>query len=139
MHFYKTQWAWQGVKLTRFMSIFISKKVWKFLIKIQLTKGKKVPWIMDNFKQNASLWEVTKDSFEVLQSSVFRCFEIAWVHSLQWIFCWLLLPTNSCSWQKFLHPTLPQIVGTFVLFSSCVKTILETDIYCTFFDGLKIH
>ena len=36
--FYKTQWAWQGVKLTKLMSIFTSKKVWKFLIKIQLTK-----------------------------------------------------------------------------------------------------
>ena len=28
----------QGVKLTRLMSIFTSKKVWKFLVKIQLTK-----------------------------------------------------------------------------------------------------
>ena len=37
--FYKTQWAWQGVKLTRLMSIFTSKKVWKFLIQIQLTKS----------------------------------------------------------------------------------------------------
>ena len=37
--FYKTQWAWQGVKLTRLMSIFTSKKVWKFLIKNQLTKS----------------------------------------------------------------------------------------------------
>ena len=36
---YKTQWACQGVKLTWLMSIFISKKVWKFLIKIQLTKS----------------------------------------------------------------------------------------------------
>ena len=32
--FYKTQCAWQGVKLTRLMSIFTSKKVWKCLIKI---------------------------------------------------------------------------------------------------------
>ena len=31
--FYKTQWAWQSVKITRLMSIFTSKKVWKFLIK----------------------------------------------------------------------------------------------------------
>ena len=31
--FYKTQWAWQVVKLTRLMSMFTSKKVWKFLIK----------------------------------------------------------------------------------------------------------
>ena len=37
--FYKTQWAWQGVKLTPIMSIFTSKKVWKFLIKIPLTKS----------------------------------------------------------------------------------------------------
>ena len=37
--FHKAQWAWQGVKLTRLMSIFTSKKVWKFLIKIQLTKS----------------------------------------------------------------------------------------------------
>ena len=36
--FYKTQWTWQGVKLTWLMSIFTSKKVWKFLIEIQLTK-----------------------------------------------------------------------------------------------------
>ena len=51
--FYKTQWAWQGVKLTQLMSIFTSKKVWKFLIKIHLTKsnpkitrGVKVPCLM---------------------------------------------------------------------------------------------
>ena len=31
--FYKAQWAWQGVKSTWLMSIFTSKKVWKFLIK----------------------------------------------------------------------------------------------------------
>ena len=36
---YKPRWAWQDVKLTRLMSIFTSKKVWKFLIKIQLTKS----------------------------------------------------------------------------------------------------
>ena len=35
---YKTQWAWQGVKLTWWMSIFTANKVGKFLIKIQLTK-----------------------------------------------------------------------------------------------------
>ena len=51
--FYKTQWAWHGVKLTRLMLIFTSKKVWKFLIQIQLTKsnpkitrGVKVPCLM---------------------------------------------------------------------------------------------
>ena len=27
--FYNTQWAWQGVKITRLMSIFTSKKFWK--------------------------------------------------------------------------------------------------------------
>ena len=37
--FYKTQLAWQGVKLSRLISIFTSKNVWKFLIKIQLTKS----------------------------------------------------------------------------------------------------
>ena len=37
-HVYKTQWAWQGVKLTLSISIFNSKEVWKFLIKIQLAK-----------------------------------------------------------------------------------------------------
>ena len=37
--FYKTQWAWQGVKLSRLISIFTSNNVWKFLIKIQLTKS----------------------------------------------------------------------------------------------------
>ena len=36
--FHKTQWAWQDVKLTRLMSIFTSKKVWKFSIINQLTK-----------------------------------------------------------------------------------------------------
>ena len=36
--FYKTQWPWQGVKLTRLISIFNFIKVWKFLIKIQLIK-----------------------------------------------------------------------------------------------------
>ena len=51
--FNKTQWAWQGVKLTQLMLIFTSKKVVKFLIKIQLTKsnlkitrGVKVPCLM---------------------------------------------------------------------------------------------
>ena len=37
--FYKTQWAWQCIKLTWLMSDFTYKKVWKFLIKIQLTKS----------------------------------------------------------------------------------------------------
>ena len=37
--FYKTQKGWQGVKLTRLMSIFTSNKVWKFLMIIQLTKS----------------------------------------------------------------------------------------------------
>ena len=37
--FYKTQWAWHGVKLARLMSIFTPKKVWKFLLEIQLTKS----------------------------------------------------------------------------------------------------
>ena len=37
--FYKAQWAKQGVKLTRLMSIVTSKKVWKFFIKIQLPKS----------------------------------------------------------------------------------------------------
>ena len=36
---YKTQWVCQGVKLTRLMSICTSKKVWKFFVKIQLTKS----------------------------------------------------------------------------------------------------
>ena len=51
--FYNTQWAWRGVKLTQLMSIFTSIKVWKYLIKIQLTKsnpkitrGVKVPCLM---------------------------------------------------------------------------------------------
>ena len=46
--FYKTQWVYQGVKLTRLMY-----KVWKFLVKIQQTKsdpkrivGRKVPCLM---------------------------------------------------------------------------------------------
>ena len=38
--FYKTQWAWQGVKLSRLISIFTSRNVCKILIKIQLTKSK---------------------------------------------------------------------------------------------------
>ena len=37
--FYKIQYAWQGVKLTKMMSIFTSKKVWKYLKNIQLTKS----------------------------------------------------------------------------------------------------
>ena len=37
--FYKTQWAWKGFKLTQLMSIFTSEKVWKVLIKNQLTKS----------------------------------------------------------------------------------------------------
>jgi hypothetical protein len=51
--FYKTQWAWQSVKLTRLMSIFTSKNIWKYLIQIELTKsnpkitrGVKVPCLM---------------------------------------------------------------------------------------------
>ena len=35
--FYKTQWAWQSVKITWLMSIFTSKFFWKCLIKNQLT------------------------------------------------------------------------------------------------------
>ena len=31
--------AWQGVKLSRLISIFTSNNVWKFLIKIHLTKS----------------------------------------------------------------------------------------------------
>ena len=31
---YKTQWAWQGVKLTWLISIFTSKRGWKWWIKI---------------------------------------------------------------------------------------------------------
>ena len=31
--------AWQGVKVTGLMSIFTSKRVWKFLIQIQVTKS----------------------------------------------------------------------------------------------------
>ena len=38
-NFLKTQLAWQGVKLTQLMSIVTSKKVWKFLIQIHLTKS----------------------------------------------------------------------------------------------------
>ena len=37
--FYETQWAWQGVKWIQLMSIFTSKKIWKFLIQIQLTES----------------------------------------------------------------------------------------------------
>ena len=37
--FYKTQWAWQDVKLTWLISIFTSKIFLKFLMKIQLTKS----------------------------------------------------------------------------------------------------
>jgi hypothetical protein len=37
--FNETKLAWQGVKSTRLMSIFNSKKGWKFSIKIQLTKS----------------------------------------------------------------------------------------------------
>ena len=51
--FYKPRWAWQGVKSTQLISIFTSKKVWKILIKIQLTKsdqkrirGRKGPSLM---------------------------------------------------------------------------------------------
>ena len=61
--FYKTQWAWQGVKLTRLMSIFTSKKVWKFLIKIQLPKiwfkkdkRWKVPCLMPIRVKQISKW-----------------------------------------------------------------------------------
>ena len=31
--------TWEGIKLTQLMSIFNSEKVWKFLMKIQLTKS----------------------------------------------------------------------------------------------------
>ena len=37
--FYKTQWSWQGVKLSWLISIFTSKNVWKSMIRIQLTKS----------------------------------------------------------------------------------------------------
>jgi hypothetical protein len=51
---------------------------------------------MDNFKQNASLWEVTKDSFEVLQSSVFRCFG----------------NTEVREWEFFGNSVFPNFPGT---------------------------
>ena len=38
-NFCKTQWAGQGVKITQLISIFTSKKVWKFLKKNELTKS----------------------------------------------------------------------------------------------------
>ena len=38
-NFCKTQWAGQGVKINQLISIFTSKKVWKFLKKNQLTKS----------------------------------------------------------------------------------------------------
>ena len=37
--FYKTQWAWMGMKLTWLISIFTSEKVWFFFINIQLRKS----------------------------------------------------------------------------------------------------
>ena len=37
--FYKTQLALQGVKLSQLISIFTSKNIWNFLIKIQQTKS----------------------------------------------------------------------------------------------------
>ena len=39
---YTAQWAGQGLKITRLMSIFTSIKVWKFLVKILIQKGQGV-------------------------------------------------------------------------------------------------
>ena len=65
--FYKTQWAWLGVKLTRLRSIFTFKKVWKFLIKTQLTKsdpkrtsGWKVPSLMPIWIHQIKMWPCPK-------------------------------------------------------------------------------
>ena len=49
--FYKIQYAWQGVKLTKMMSIFTSKKVWKIHLKKtnpKIKRGVKVPCLMPN-------------------------------------------------------------------------------------------
>ena len=61
--FYKTQSAWQGVKLTRLVSIFTSKKVWNFLIKksaekiwSKKEKGWKVPCLMPIRVNSPHLW-----------------------------------------------------------------------------------
>ena len=51
--FFKTQWFWQGVKLSQLISIFTSKNVWKSLIKIQLTKSN--PKIIRGVNQPCSL------------------------------------------------------------------------------------
>ena len=105
---------------------------------IESNSMRKGPMIIGKFQTKCVIvrshqglfWGPSKFSFPLL----WDFFEL---NSLQWIFCWLLLPTNSCLWQKFLHPTLHQIVGTFALFSSCVKTILKANIYCTFFWWFK--
>ena len=67
--FYKTQWAWQSIKLTRLTSIFNSKKVWKFMIITQLIKsdpknirGWKVPSLMpiraNSWDSSGNIWSV---------------------------------------------------------------------------------
>ena len=81
--FYKSQRARQGVKLTRFMSIFTSKKVWKFLIQIQLTKsnpkitrGVKVPWLMPiRVKVLWTDWTINKEvGNKLMDVTLFHCY-----------------------------------------------------------------
>ena len=70
----KTQWAWQGVKLTWLMSIFTSKEVWKFLKKNQLPKllSKKA---LTTFLQpfNSVNWVLIKGSSLLTSFFILNC------------------------------------------------------------------
>ena len=71
--FYKTQWACQGVKLTLLKSIFTSKKVWNFFVKIKLTKsdakrtGSGVPSLMPIRVNQANLHKENQLLYESLE------------------------------------------------------------------------
>ena len=61
--FYKTQWAWQSVELTRLMSIFTSKKVWKLHTPIRksgiLNLMEKPPFVYLYIYLNSKTWVPT--------------------------------------------------------------------------------
>ena len=74
--FYKTQWA-RRVSLSQLISIFTSKNVWKFLVKIQLTKfnqkiirGVNLPCLMPiSVKSSCSRHMLSKLFFSALANS----------------------------------------------------------------------
>ena len=86
--FYKPHWAWQGVKLTRLMSIFTSK-VWKFFI---ISAGK----IWSKPGRDKSI--IPHANYLVLMYLLSRVIEGDKLHPSQYA-----PPGLSISWKMFLE------------------------------------